>query len=56
MMPGSALKIVSSEELTARGIKICISTLNPESEARVKKKLSDYFDSGGEFISAFTSI
>jgi hypothetical protein len=54
-MPGSCIPIVPSSELERRGIKICISTLNPESEAKVRKKLNGYFSKGGEFLSAFVA-
>tara|TARA_A100000164_G_scaffold289049_1_gene262212 strand:- start:1956 stop:3155 length:1200 start_codon:yes stop_codon:yes gene_type:complete len=52
IMPGSHLEIVSSAELSERNIKICISTLSPESEVKVKKKLPEFFSSGGVFIPA----
>ncbi len=52
VMPGSHLPIVPSSELQERGIKICISTLSPESEVKVQNKLPDYFSSGGIFIPA----
>mgnify|MGYP001313105075 CR=1 FL=1 len=52
VMPGSHLPIVPSSELHERSIKICISTLSPESEVKVKNKLPDYFSSGGIFIPA----
>ena len=55
VLPGSRLPIVPSSELETRGIKTCISTLNPESEAKVRKKLHGYFSSGGEFLSAFVA-
>jgi hypothetical protein len=52
-MPGSHLPIVPSSELAARNIRTCISTLSPESEIRVRQKLTDYFKAGGRFIPAF---
>lgn len=52
-MPGSLLPIVPSTELVKRGIRICFSTLNPESEIKVRAKLSDYFDKGGVLIPLF---
>lgn len=52
-MPGSHLPIVPSSELVARNIRTCISTLSPESEIRVRQKLTDYFKTGGRFIPAF---
>ncbi len=54
-MPGSKLPILSSEALVERGIQICISTLSPETEQKVKIKLAKYFDAGGFFIHAFHS-
>jgi len=52
-MPGSHVTIVSSSDLTARGIEVCVSTLSPESEVRVRNKLEDFFLSGGIFLPAF---
>ena len=52
VMPGSHLPIVPSSALKERGIKICISTLSPESEIKVQHKMPDYFASGGVFIPA----
>lgn len=52
-MPGSNLPIVPSSELAVRSIRNCISTLSPESEIRVRQKLTDYFKNGGRFIPAF---
>lgn len=52
-MPGSHLPIVSSATLEARGIDVCISTLSPESEARVRRNLGDFFRRGGCFVPAF---
>lgn len=52
-MPGSRLPIVPSAELAARGIGTCISTLSPESEARVRGKMAEYFSGGGRFLPAF---
>lgn len=53
LMPGSRLPIVSSSELLARGVRVCISTLSPESEVKVRQKLASYFETGGHFIPAF---
>lgn len=53
LMPGSKLPIISSSELLARGVRICISTLSPESELKVRQKLASYFEAGGHFIPAF---
>lgn len=52
-MPGSKLPILPSSALQDQGIKVCISTLSPESEQKVRLKLSKYFDEGGIFIPAF---
>jgi len=52
-MPGSRLPIVPSAAMAARGIDTCISTLSPESEARARPKLADFFARGGVFMPAF---
>lgn len=52
-MPGSGLPIVPSTELALRNIKVCISTLSPESDVKVRLKLATYFAEGGQFIPAF---
>ena len=52
-MPGSMLPIVPSTAIAARGIDVCISTLSPESEARVCHRLHDFFRRGGRFVPAF---
>jgi hypothetical protein len=53
LMPGSMLPIVASDQLDSRGIKLCLSTLSPESEIKVRSKLQHYFSSGGRMVSAF---
>lgn len=53
-MPGSALPICPSSELGTRGIRVCISTLSPESEVKVRVKQADFFANGGVFIPAFS--
>ncbi len=53
-MPGSGLPICSSTDLASRGIGTCISTLSPESETKVRIKLSEFFGSGGIFVPAFS--
>lgn len=55
-MPGSKLPILPSSVLGDRKIKICISTLSPESELKVRQKLSSYFAEGGIFVPAFKTI
>jgi hypothetical protein len=52
-MPGSNLPIVPSTEIAVRDIRVCISTLSPESEVKVRAKLSSYLEQGGVFTSAF---
>lgn len=52
-MPGSLLPIFPSSELVPRGINICISTLSPESEKKVRQKMTFYFNHGGIFMPAF---
>ncbi len=49
LMPGSRLPIVPSSALADRHITMCVSTLNPESEAKVRQKLTWFFDGGGVF-------
>lgn len=53
-MPGSLLSIIPSAEIAERGIRVCISTLSPESEIKVRQKLLPYFNTGGIFLPAFT--
>jgi hypothetical protein len=55
-MPGSGLEVVPSAELLPRGIRVCISTLNPESEIKVRGKLANFFDAGGSFVPAFATV
>ena len=55
-MPGSKLPILPSGTLYDREIKVCISTLSPESEVKVRTKLSRYFEEGGIFIPAFKTM
>lgn len=52
-MPGSCLPIEPSKILSEQGITLCISTLSPESDSKVRQKLSAYFEGGGLMISAF---
>lgn len=55
-MPGSKLPILPSAVLKDRNIKICLSTLSPESEQKVRQKFASYFEEGGVFISAFKTL
>ncbi len=54
-MPGSRLEIVPSGALAERGIRYCISTLSPESETSVRRKLAGYVAAGGSMVSAFST-
>jgi hypothetical protein len=53
LMPGSHLPIVPSAALHERGITVCISTLSPETELKVRSKLAPYFEAGGKLEPAF---
>lgn len=53
-LPGSDIEIISSSDFLKLGINYCISTLSPESEVKVRSRLSDYFESGGFFVRAFS--
>ncbi|MDB4078027.1 class I SAM-dependent methyltransferase [Amylibacter sp.] len=55
-MPGSGLPIVPSTQLQKLGILYCVSTLNPESEVKVRKKIAHFFDNGGTFLPAFSAV
>jgi hypothetical protein len=52
-MPGSGLPIIPSSKIKEYGIRYCVSTLSPESEVKVRKKIQDYFENGGHFLPAF---
>jgi len=41
--------------LSKRKITVCISTLSPESEIKVKAKLAGFFEAGGKFEPAFST-
>ncbi len=52
-MPGSRVPILASSQLVARGVKLCLLSLNQESEAKVIAKNRAYLDGGGRFASLF---
>jgi SAM-dependent methyltransferase len=52
-MPGSRLPILSSAALIERKIKICLSTLSPETERKVASKNPAFLATGGRFLSIF---
>lgn len=51
LMPGSRLPVRGSAELA--GIGLCLLTLNPESEQKVRAKYQAYLERGGRFLSIF---
>ena len=52
-MPGSRLPIQASSALTERGIRLCLTSLNPESEEKVLSKNQQFVKQGGRFASIF---
>lgn len=52
-MPGSRLPILGSEVLLERNIKLCLSTLSPETEQKVIEKNSPFAARGGRLLSIF---
>lgn len=53
LMPGSRLAIRGSAELESRGIGLCLLSLSPESEQKVRAKNQAFIDRGGRFLSIF---
>jgi SAM-dependent methyltransferase len=51
LMPGSRLPVKGSAELERMGL--CLLTLNPESEQKVRARYADYLARGGRFLSVF---
>ena len=52
-LPGTDLKVKTSEDLLASDVSLCISTLSPEGECKVRSSLPSYFSDGRDFYSAF---
>ena len=52
-MPGSKLPIIGPAALLDRGIRLCLLSLNPESEARVVNNNQAFIKAGGQFASIF---
>ena len=52
-MPKSGVKIHPTTSLVEHGITFCLSTLNPESEVKVRAKFGDFFSNGAQLISVF---
>jgi len=54
-LPGSALPVITSTCLDTGDIDLCLLTLSPESEAKVRKSRSDFLARGGIFQSIFSA-
>ena len=52
-MPGSRLPIFESRALIERSIRLCMLSVNPESEDRVIQRNQDFTQGGGQFASIF---
>lgn len=52
-MPGTDLRIHDSRYLLESGVGICLSTLTPEAEIKVRQSIPAFFECGGRFIPAF---
>ena len=52
-MPGSRLPIFESRALIKRSIRLCMLSVNPESEDRVIQRNQDFTQGGGQFASIF---
>lgn len=53
-MPGSKLPIVPSSALVERDIRLCLLSVNPEVEAKVRQKNAAFEARGGRWMSMFT--
>lgn len=53
LMPGSRLPIRGSAALVPGTVDVCLLSLSPESEQKVRAKYAAYLDRGGEFHSIF---
>lgn len=54
-LPGSALPIISSGCLETGEVDLCLLTLSPESEAKVRKAKAEYLARGGDLRSIFSA-
>jgi len=53
LMPGSRLPIRGSDLMTSGAVDVCLLSLNPESEQKVRAKYASYLERGGSFRSIF---
>lgn len=53
LMPGSRLRIRGSELMASGAVDVCLLSLNPESEQKVRTKYASYLERGGSFRSIF---
>lgn len=54
-MPGSKLPILPTQHLVSENIKVCLLSLNQESEEKVAKKQQAFIAQGGKFYSIFST-
>jgi hypothetical protein len=54
-LPGSALPVIGSSCLETGEVDLCLLTLSPESEVKVRKAKADYLARGGIFRSIFSA-
>ena len=54
-MPGSGLPIIGSASLDSGEVDLCLLTLNPESEKKVRNTRKQYLENGGRFYSIFSA-
>ncbi len=54
-MPGSGLPIIGSASLEAGEVDLCLLTLSPESEIKVRTARKHYLETGGRFFSIFSA-
>lgn len=52
-LAGTQLQVKPSSDLAASGVTLCLSSLNPASEASVRRAIPDYFEHGGEIRPIF---
>lgn len=53
LMPGSRLPIRGSDIVLSGAVDLCLLSLNPESEQKVRAKYASYLERGGQFSSIF---